>query len=365
MLLSSSCFDASSFLTWLFAICLFIFFFVGLAYLGEYPLSWAACLDDKVTYNLLIRHGADPNLQDTFGNMILHIIVARERLMFYSFALKHPFRQARDDITNIYGFTPLTMACLLGRDKVFAEIIEIRCFEFWTYSIITCCGYPLNLIDSIQLVKMKDGISAKTDPNSALTLISSGSSDQHIEMLRGGIVQKLLEEKWKTFGYVKFTRSLMITFIYLLTLSVVVFLRPSRTAKAPSSSLTSSNLCVPQSQQDKYMSYSLQFWVKSVAELVTTIACLKLLSNHAIEVASKGWSNYMKGLVCVCLSSLYHSSFFTFTISKILSLHESDRSDRVIEMHVPIWVISLSVIHVSSYKSCSVCHQQTKMNIDR
>lgn len=42
-----------------------------------------------------------------------------------------------------------------------------------------------------------------TDSNSALSLISSGSSDEHIEMLRGGIVQKLLEEKWKTFGYVR------------------------------------------------------------------------------------------------------------------------------------------------------------------
>lgn len=47
-------------------------------------------------------------------------------------------------------------------------------------------------------------------------------------MLRTGIVQKLLEEKWKTFGYVKFTRSLMTTLVYLITLSVVVFLRPKR-----------------------------------------------------------------------------------------------------------------------------------------
>lgn len=34
--------------------------------------------------------------------------------------------------------------------------------EFWTYSIITCCGYPLDLIDSIQLIGTKDGISAQT-----------------------------------------------------------------------------------------------------------------------------------------------------------------------------------------------------------
>ena len=46
-------------------------------------MSWAVCMDDKMTYNLLIRYGADPNLQDTFGNMILHVVVARERLVEY------------------------------------------------------------------------------------------------------------------------------------------------------------------------------------------------------------------------------------------------------------------------------------------
>lgn len=49
--------------------------------MGEYPLAWAASVDDKRTYNLLISYGADPNLQDTFGNMILHVIVAKERLV--------------------------------------------------------------------------------------------------------------------------------------------------------------------------------------------------------------------------------------------------------------------------------------------
>lgn len=124
--------------------------------------------------------------------------------MFYSFALKNPQKPARDDIRNMYGSTPLTMACRLGRDQVFMEIVELKCFEFWTYSIITCCGYPLSLIDSMQLVGNKDGPVAHNDTKSCLTIISEGTTDNHIEMLREGIVQKLLEEKWKTFGYVSF-----------------------------------------------------------------------------------------------------------------------------------------------------------------
>lgn len=43
----------------------------GLAYLGEYPLAWAACVNNESVYNLLLEVGADPDAQDSFGNMIL------------------------------------------------------------------------------------------------------------------------------------------------------------------------------------------------------------------------------------------------------------------------------------------------------
>lgn len=51
--------------------------------------------------------------------------------------------------------------------------------------------------------------STPIDSNSALCIILDGTTDNHIEMLRGGIVQKLLEEKWKTFGYVSIAWILM------------------------------------------------------------------------------------------------------------------------------------------------------------
>jgi ankyrin repeat protein len=38
----------------------------GLAYYGEYPLSFAACFADKKIYDYLIDKGADPNKQGTF-----------------------------------------------------------------------------------------------------------------------------------------------------------------------------------------------------------------------------------------------------------------------------------------------------------
>ena len=53
----------------------------GLAYMGEYPLAWSACCTNESVYNLLLDHGADPDAQDSFGNMILHMVVVCDKLV--------------------------------------------------------------------------------------------------------------------------------------------------------------------------------------------------------------------------------------------------------------------------------------------
>lgn len=42
-----------------------------------------------------------------------------------------------------------------------------------------------------------------TDWNSALFIILNGTKQEHLNMLDGGIIQRLLEEKWKTFARVR------------------------------------------------------------------------------------------------------------------------------------------------------------------
>lgn len=59
----------------------------GLAYLGEYPLAWAACCANESVYNLLLDIGADPDEQDSFGNMILHMVVVCDKLVSYKFKI--------------------------------------------------------------------------------------------------------------------------------------------------------------------------------------------------------------------------------------------------------------------------------------
>lgn len=89
------------------------------------------------------------------------------------------------------------------------------------------------------------------DWNSALFIILNGTKQEHLNMLDGGIIQRLLEEKWKTFARVcnykdwchfdllsvknlilsllqtKFLKRLLILMLHLLLLSVSVYLRHS------------------------------------------------------------------------------------------------------------------------------------------
>ncbi|XP_048506572.1 uncharacterized protein LOC105692131 isoform X4 [Athalia rosae] len=165
----------------------------GLAYLGEYPLAWAACCANESVYNLLLDSGAHPDERDSFGNMILHMVVVCDKLDMFGYALRHPKLPARNGIANSAGLTPLTLACQLGRAEVFREMLELSAKEFWRYSNITCSAYPLNALDTL----LPDG---RTNWNSALFIILNGTKEEHLDMLDGGIIQRLLEEKWKTFA---------------------------------------------------------------------------------------------------------------------------------------------------------------------
>ena len=60
-----------------------ILFVTGYAYYGEYPASFAACFESREMYDYLIRKGADPNKQDTFGNTVLHLCVIHNKTVSY------------------------------------------------------------------------------------------------------------------------------------------------------------------------------------------------------------------------------------------------------------------------------------------
>lgn len=53
----------------------------GLAYFGEFPLAFSACFCNREIYDYLISKGADPNMQDSYGNTVLHILVINNKLV--------------------------------------------------------------------------------------------------------------------------------------------------------------------------------------------------------------------------------------------------------------------------------------------
>ena len=55
------------------------FLLSGFAYYGEYPLAFAACFGWMDIYDYLIDNGADPNMQDSFGNTSLHMAVIADQ----------------------------------------------------------------------------------------------------------------------------------------------------------------------------------------------------------------------------------------------------------------------------------------------
>lgn len=192
----------------------------GYAYYGEYPASFAACFDNKEMYDYLIRRGADPNRQDTFGNTVLHLCVIHNKIdmFFHATQRKHKIR-GDTFIRNNLGLTPLTLAAKLGRKEMFHEILEYQSMEYWSYGRMTCSGYPLDGLDSID----KNG---KSDHESALLITLNGKTDDHLDMLNSGIIYRLLEEKWKAFARGKFYKRLLFAVLYLLGFSLAIYLRP-------------------------------------------------------------------------------------------------------------------------------------------
>ena len=117
---------------------------------GLTPLMEAASGGYTEVGRVLLDKGADPDAQDTYGNTVLHMVVVASQLGMYGYALRHPRKNANPYIKNQRGLTCLTLSCELGRDTIFREMLELSCTEFWRYSNITCCGYPLGALDSIQ-----------------------------------------------------------------------------------------------------------------------------------------------------------------------------------------------------------------------
>lgn len=188
--------------------------YVGYVYWGEYPLSFAACLGQEECVRLLLAKGADPNLQDTNGNTVLHMLVIHDRKQMFDLICSHG---GRLDIKNRQNLTPLTLACKLARKDMYEHILEKERQIFWIYGSVTSAGYPLAHIDTISPT-------GEINTDSALNLIVYGTEEGHLDMVDGLIVN-LLEEKWKIFARYRFYRRFLAFFLYFMMFVTAFALR--------------------------------------------------------------------------------------------------------------------------------------------
>ncbi|CAF4116038.1 unnamed protein product [Rotaria sp. Silwood2] len=146
----------------------------GYCYFDEYPLSFAAVLQQEESVRLLVAKIADRNCQDSNDDIPLHI--------------------------------PLTLTAVKARKKIFDHISQKVRTIYYQYRNVICADYPLDDIDTI-------GKDESLNDTSSLNIIVRGESADHLDMMNVLIV-KLLNEKWRTFIKFKFFQCMIIFTIY-------------------------------------------------------------------------------------------------------------------------------------------------------
>jgi transient receptor potential cation channel subfamily V protein 6 len=125
-------------------------------------------------------------------------------------------------------------------------------------------------------------------------MILAGSKEEHLDMLDGGIIQRLLEEKWKTFAQRQFLKRITIAFIHLIGMSIAVYLRPKDRTKP-------------------LMEFNdVQDIIRLTFELATVVGCLSyVIVQQGEEIKNQGLFSYVKQLVITVYIVYIILYFFT------------------------------------------------------
>ncbi|KHN81190.1 Transient receptor potential cation channel subfamily V member 5 [Toxocara canis] len=181
----------------------------GRMYFGEYPLSLAACTNQTDCFRLLIAKKANPNLKDTNGNTVLHLIVIHNQIEMLSLAYECG---ARLHVFNRQSLTPLTLAARLAKKKMFEHILKLEAEVIWVHRDVSVIAYPLSNIDTI------DQRNGELNEDSALSQVVYGETRDHLSLL-DGLLGDLVHAKWIEFG----KRRLMMSFLAFLAYFIGVF----------------------------------------------------------------------------------------------------------------------------------------------
>ncbi|XP_054168639.1 transient receptor potential cation channel subfamily V member 5-like, partial [Oppia nitens] len=189
----------------------------GHVYWGEYPHSFAACLELEDCYRLLYAKGANPDSEDTNGNTVLHMTVICNKMKMFNLAYE---LGANIHITNKQGLTPLSLSAKLTRNEMFFHILKLQREVFWEFCEQAFTAYPLDEIDSI------DVNTGHIKTNNALSVVAFGDELGHLDMFQGLLID-LLQAKWNTFIKKKFYQQIVFYGFYFLITFFAFILRPA------------------------------------------------------------------------------------------------------------------------------------------
>ena len=137
----------------------------GYVYWGEYPLSFAAVLNQEECFRLILSRGGNPDLVDTNGNTVTHIMVVYDNMKMFDLAVESG---ATINTLNNLQMTPLTTAAYLARKDMFFHIANIEREVYWQIGNVCCSAYPIEQLDSI------NSSTGELQTQSALNLIVFG-----------------------------------------------------------------------------------------------------------------------------------------------------------------------------------------------
>ncbi|KAI6216081.1 Transient receptor potential cation channel subfamily V member 6 [Aphelenchoides besseyi] len=185
-------------------------------YFGEYPLAFAACTNQEDCYRILCANKADPNAQDTNGNTVLHMTVIHENLDMFRLAYE---TGARLQVMNKQNLTPLTLAAKLAKKRMFEQILKLESDVIWQYGDAASTAFPLAKLDTINQE------TGELNEDSGLSLIVYGESNEHLDLL-DGLVEELLQAKWKAFGRQRWIVSFSAFSFYYVCFFMAFMCRP-------------------------------------------------------------------------------------------------------------------------------------------
>ena len=154
--------------------------------MGEYPLSFAACLNQEAAYHIILSAGADPDSVDTNGNSVVHMMVIHNNREMLNMVYKNG---ASMILKNRQGFTPLSLAARLARDDLFFHLLSINQSIYWKIGNIVAAASPLADLDTV------DAVTGALDTQAALNQIVFGKEKNHLSLI-DGVILALLRVKW-------------------------------------------------------------------------------------------------------------------------------------------------------------------------